>query len=343
MLDPSGRIIYVGKAKSLRTRLLGYFRVRSRDPKAGRIIARTRKIIWESTPNEFGALLRELELIQSLRPRFNVIGQPGARRYIYLCVGRPPAPTIYYTRTPTGREEACYGPFTGAKRTAIAAKVLNDLYRLRDCAQRQKLRFADEPDLFEFTPTPGCLRYEIATCSGPCVAACSRADYNRQVKEAKKLLSGIDAEPIRRLEAEMLAFSKQQEYEKAARVKEKWEVLSHLRERLGFLRRAREEHSFIYATPCHDGRTVWFVIHRGIIQSSCFEPKSKRIREKSLKEIQRIFADPLAARQSTLRNFDTVLLVTAWFRRFPEERKNLLDSAGLRNENAAGPISQPAA
>ena len=62
-------MIYVGKAKNLRCRLLSYFRENSRDPKAGKIIQQTRRLVWEQTGDEFAALLRELELIQRLRPR----------------------------------------------------------------------------------------------------------------------------------------------------------------------------------------------------------------------------------------------------------------------------------
>ncbi|MGL4421869.1 MAG: nucleotide excision repair endonuclease, partial [Gemmataceae bacterium] len=85
MLDNRGRIIYIGKAKVLRTRLLSYFREDSRNPKAARIIRSTRRILWEQSPNEFLALLRELELIQHLRPRFNVLGMPGQHRHFYIC------------------------------------------------------------------------------------------------------------------------------------------------------------------------------------------------------------------------------------------------------------------
>ncbi|MBL8865669.1 MAG: nucleotide excision repair endonuclease, partial [Planctomycetia bacterium] len=91
MLDKHNRVIYVGKAKNLRSRLLSYFRPASRHPKAGKIIARTRWLVWEHAADELAALLRELELIRRYRPRYNVLGQPGRERYRYLCVGRGPA------------------------------------------------------------------------------------------------------------------------------------------------------------------------------------------------------------------------------------------------------------
>src|SRR2546430_14042040 len=72
MVNIHGDLIYVGKAKSLRARLLSYFRPRSRDRKAGRIVGQTRGLAWEPCPNEFAALHRELELIRRWRPRFNI-------------------------------------------------------------------------------------------------------------------------------------------------------------------------------------------------------------------------------------------------------------------------------
>src|SRR5262249_19141418 len=86
MVDCHGELIYVGKAKSPRSRLLSYFRPRSREPKAGRILARTSILVWEYCPSEFAALHRELELIRRWRPRFNVQGQRRGRRRLYVCL-----------------------------------------------------------------------------------------------------------------------------------------------------------------------------------------------------------------------------------------------------------------
>ena len=102
MLDDKGRVVYIGKAKNLRCRLLSYFRENSRDPKAGKIVERARMLAWEQTGDEFAALLRELELIQRLRPRYNVLGLPGYSQHHYICVGRSPAPFAFVTKNPTG-------------------------------------------------------------------------------------------------------------------------------------------------------------------------------------------------------------------------------------------------
>ena len=197
-------LIYVGKAKCLRTRLLSYFRNGSRDPKAGRIIDHTRAIVWEHAATEFAALLRELELIRRWKPAYNVQGIPGYRRATYICLGRKPAPYLFAIRQPPADAVAVYGPLAGGRRVADAVRRLNDLFRLRDCEQTQKMHFADQGELFPVLRPPGCLRLEIGTCSGPCAGSVSRGSYGRQTRAARAFLDGSDYSVLRRLEQDMV-------------------------------------------------------------------------------------------------------------------------------------------
>ena len=120
--DAHGRVIYVGKAKSLRCRLLSYFRESSRGTKAGKIVEQTRLLVWEEAADEFAALLRELELIQRLRPKYNVQGIPGHQRYHYLCLGKSPAPYLHVAGKPGKGTVASYGPLVARHHTADAAR-----------------------------------------------------------------------------------------------------------------------------------------------------------------------------------------------------------------------------
>lgn len=185
MIDERGRLVYVGKAKNLRARLLSYFRVNSRDPKAGRIIRHTRVLVWEQTGDEFAALLRELELIQTLRPRFNVLGVPGLQRHHYVCIGKSPAPYVFVANKPTGKELGVYGPLVVRRKSEDVARRLNDWFKLRDCPQTVPLSFTDQPELFPSEHAAKCLRFELGTCLGPCAGACSRADYAAGARAAK--------------------------------------------------------------------------------------------------------------------------------------------------------------
>ena len=199
MIDHRQRVIYVGKAKNLRCRLLSYFREKSRHPKAGKIVDHTRVLVWEETADELGALLRELELIRHFRPRFNVVGMPGPRRYVYLCLGRAPAPYAFLARNPTGKEVASYGPLVGRGHLNDAVRRINDWFRLRDCAQTVPMVFAEQTELFPQDRSPRCLRHELGNCLGPCVGACSRTEYRAGVRAAKAFLDGRDRGPLTEL------------------------------------------------------------------------------------------------------------------------------------------------
>lgn len=325
MLGRQGDLIYVGKAKSLRARLMSYFRD-SRDPKAGRILQHTHTLVWETVPDEFAALVRELELIRRHRPRFNVLGQPGRQRYCYVCLGRSPAPYAYVSRAPTGKDHGVYGPFTSAGRAGDAARRLNDWYRLRDCAQTIKMHFADQGELFPTERSPGCLRLEINTCSGPCAGSCSRTGYGNQVRAAKRFLDGTDDRPLQDLRRQMQQASDAMQFERAGAIRDRLAELEWLWEKLNWLRQARKENTFVYPLTGPDGRTVWYLVHRGRVRGACYQPACS----KSATAAHALMADVYAVDLGpgvTPGQVDHVLLVAAWFRKYPEQRAGLLTPA----------------
>lgn len=332
MIDARRQLIYVGKAKSLRTRLLSYFRAKSRDVKAGRIIEQTRVLVWEVQPTEFAALLRELELIRRHRPRFNVVGQPGRQRFSYLCIGRDPAPYAYAARRPTGKEVALYGPVPGTGRAAEAARRLNDYYRLRDCSQKQPMHFADQATLFSIERTAGCLRYEIATCLGPCVGAPTRATYAAAVRRVQQFLEGRDTAPLVDLAQAMTGAATAMQFERAAALRDKLADLRWLADHLGWLRQARQQNSFIYPLAGHDGAVWWYYIHKGRVWAVAAAPTDAASRSAAHARIDAIYAargtvgGPLPADE-----VDSILLVAGWFRKHGSERARLLTPAEARS------------
>jgi excinuclease ABC subunit C len=327
MLDSKNELIYVGKAKNLRARLLSYFRPRSRDPKAGRILKHTRALVWEIASSEFAALLRELELIQRWQPRFNVQGQPGQRRRVYMCVGRSPAATVFLAKRPPRTALAAFGPVPAGFKAREAMRRLNDWFRLRDCPQSQEMSFADQCELFALPLTPGCIRHEIGTCLGPCAAACSQDDYAAGVQAAVAFLRGDDDAPLRIVEREMIAASAELAFERAAALRDKLESLVWLSEHL---RRVREaaRHSFIYPVQGHDQAEWWYLINSGRVCAVVPSPRDDRSRHAAAQRIEEVYG-----RRSSFRgapgpgDIDGVLLVAAWFRRRKEERRNMLDPA----------------
>lgn len=326
MLDNRNRLIYVGKAKNLRSRLLSYFRENSRDPKAGKIISQTKRLVWEQTGDELAALLRELELIQRLRPKFNVLGVPGFQRHHYVCIGKSPAPYVYVTATPTGKELGVYGPFVRWYQSDDAARRLNHWYKLRDCPQSVAMNFAEQGELFDGERAAKCLRFELGTCSGPCVAGCTRKDYAAGVREVKAFLDGRNRSILKKLKKLMQEASAAFEFEKAMSLRDKLEAIQWLDDRLSLLRRARNRESFVYPLAGVDGRVRWYLIHRGEVQAVAFPPTPES-GEGVLSLLATTFTDHPAPAILSDVAVDSVLLVAAWFRKNGGERARLLTRA----------------
>jgi excinuclease ABC subunit C len=324
MLDRHGDLIYVGKAKCLRTRLLSYFRPRSRDAKAGRIVDHTGTVVWEVCPSEFAALHRELELIRRWRPRFNVQGQPTGLRYAYICLGRKPAPYAFMSRRPPAGALAAFGPVPAGRRAADAVRRLNDLFRLRDCAQSQEMVFADQGELFPLVLTPGCLRHEIGTCLGPCAAACTRDGYSAQVNEARAFLAGTVTGVLKTLQRDMHAASAELAFERAAMLRDKLQALRWLHEQLDALREARSKGSFVYPLQGHDGSRFWYLVRGGWTVTAVAEPKDAEARGRVKGLLEELYGRDDLAGAETAERVEGVLLVAGWFRRYPEERKRVL-------------------
>ena len=325
MLDAQGRVIYIGKAKNLRSRLMSYFRVESRDPKAGKILKHTRTLMWEETADEFSALLRELELIRRFRPRFNVLGQPGQQRYVYMCLGRPPAPQVYLSARPATKDVAAYGPLVGRGHLDDAVRCLNDWFGLRDCPSTTPMSFADQPGLFPGPePAARCLRYDIRTCLGPCAGLCTRKEYSAKVRAAKEFLDGRSATLLRDLERRMQTAAAELRFEQASRLRDRLQTFTRLNDRLTLLRSARKNHSFVYPLAGPDGRTVWYLIDRGEVCAAVRPPEDDPGRVAVRETLNHIYAGHHPGVSAGDGCADSVLLVAAWFRKYADEKAKLL-------------------
>lgn len=266
ILDRGGSLIYVGKSKSLRHRLLSYFYASNRAEKAGRIIESARSVQWETQPSEFAALLREQQLIRRFRPLWNVQGIPQRQRPVYLCLGRSPAAYLFVSGKPPRNLLACEGPFFGAARMTRGVDALNKFFKLRDCSQSVPLSFDDQPSLFdEDQRRPGCLRFETGSCLGPCVGACSRAAYDAQVNAAQSFLDGFNDEPLVALRDAMQSASDNRQYELAARRLEDYKSVDYIYRKLSHLAEVRRGYSFVYPVRGFDHCHTWYLIRAGEI------------------------------------------------------------------------------
>jgi excinuclease ABC subunit C len=326
MLDRNDQLIYVGKAKNLRTRLHSYFRKKGRPPKAGKIIAQAKSIIWEVVPSEFASLLRELELIRRWRPHWNVQGQPLRRRLTFLCLGRAPAPYLFLARKITTRVQAAFGPITASRNALEAVRRLNDWFQLRDCPQPQEMIFPDQGELFPGVRPAGCLRLEIGTCLGPCTGTCARPDYQAQARRARAFLTGKDLTPLQAMHDEMQAASVAQQFERAAALRDRWTVLSWLADRLARVRKAQQEMSFIYPVAGFDGATTWYLIHGARTVDVMEAPRDPASRKLAAEKIHALYRGRTGLLDS-YEHADGMMIVMQWFRKNPRERDKCLTPA----------------
>ncbi len=281
MLSSSGEVVYVGKSKQIRTRLL-----------------------------------------KQLRPRFNVAMKRDGTHYAFIKITRPPAPKLAVVRgASTDDASIYYGPFVGAQRMEDALRELSDVLMLRDCRSDQKMHFSDQQELFQIAArTPGCIRYEIGKCLGPCVGGCSVSQYDARVTLARAFLDGASDGPIEVLRRTMEEASEQLQFERAAAFRDKLNRLEVLREQFGRLRFAVETLSFVYTVPGFEGNDRVYVVKRGVVRAEAAKPRSKAQRTRLQQLVDGIFAngDPPSAAVPT-HEIDELLLLSSWFRRFPDE------------------------
>lgn len=320
MLDRENRLIYVGKSKSLRNRLLSYFNPAVAEEKAGRIIETTRRIVWEPLGSEFAALLREQQLIRRWTPRWNVQEIPKRQRPVYLCLGRGPAAYFFLSRLPPRDTLACEGPFHGAGRMSRAVDALNTFFRLRDCKNSTGFSFSNQLPLFELEQRAGCLRFEIGTCSGPCAAAVSLESYNGQITEARSFLDGFNDEPLVALQDQMERSARDLNFEHAAKLRDDWRAMKYLYRKLVWLADARNRYTFVYAVPGCEGDATWYLIRSGEICDAAAAPlcPNSYADVRPLVRRWRVEADNETARGHGPYPH-TLSLVASWFRKHKTE------------------------
>jgi excinuclease ABC subunit C len=322
MRSAEGEIIYVGKSKKIRTRLLSYFRAEYPAEKGARILREAAEIQWEYVPTEFASLLEELKRIKRYRPRMNVAGKRDARHMAFIRVARGDAASFRVVRS-SGFDETgiFYGPFHGALQLEEALRELNDALGLRDCALDQRMHFPEQQTLFSEPPrTPGCIRHEIGKCLGPCAGAVRRDEYHQRFGLAQSFLEGANDVPVAALRRAMDEASGRLEFERAAALRDKIERLESLQAQFARLRFAVESLSFVYTPSAVEGDDISYVIRRGRVRGALPAPRNAAQRRAFDQKVTEIFA-PVEKTDGTVpaHEIDELLLVSSWFTRFPKE------------------------
>ena len=216
--DGNGKVIYVGKARSLRDRLRAYVQVQT-EPRLKALVGRVRDLETIVTRSETEALVLEENLIKIKKPKYNVRLRDD-KKFPYLKVTvHERFPRIFPTRDLRPDGSMLFGPYTSAKDMRRALKGVKRIFRLRTCRHR----------LPEEAPVRPCLNFDVNRCSGPCRGTLSEDEYRRQVKDVVDFLSGRSDQLTDEIEKRMLAQSQAQHYEQAAILRDQLMSLREIR------------------------------------------------------------------------------------------------------------------
>lgn len=321
MIDPAGRLLYVGKAKRLRARLMSYFRATFPEDKAARILHAAGDITWDYVHSDFAACLGELRQIRQYRPPFNV-SMNRTRRAVFIKILDGPAPKVYQGAA-IGRHDAkVYGPFRSPTRVAEGLRVLNDLLGLRDCEARMPIVYADQGDLFSAATQAACHRHELGQCTGPCGGLVSEVDYRRRIDTAAAFLEGRTVQPIDRVIVAMQEAAIAQHFERAARWRERFEQLEWLLAATARSRAAVDLLTFVYRDPGVFGDDRAFLIRRGTVRT-CYPFPTTPIERIAFGAVvkEELAREEPSAGPLPVESIDEILLLMSWFRAHPEALK----------------------
>lgn len=230
--DEAGRVVYVGKAKVLRSRLSNYFGAELH-PRTRAMVESAAEVEWIVTDNEVDALHLELNLIKQHRPRYNVRYRDD-KSYPYLAVTLDEdVPRARVMRGSKRKGVRYYGPFAHAYAIRETLDLLLTTFPMRTCSQGvfERCRRRNRP----------CLLYDIERCSGPCVDAVSPAEHRAIVLDLCDFLDGNTRPVLDRLDNAMRAASAAEEYEKAAKVRDQLDNVRKAIERQQMVSSERDE------------------------------------------------------------------------------------------------------
>ena len=226
MKDSAGRVIYIGKAKNLRSRAASYFlKAAEQDRRTAELVLEIRDIDYLEADSEVDALLLESRLIKDIQPKFNS-DLKDDKTFPYLQITtHEDYPRIEFTRTPRRKGVKLYGPFTSAGSLRGAIVVLQRIFKFRTCtldidSNNESWRW--------FRP---CLLASIDQCTAPCNLRISKEDYRRDIGRLKTFLEGGKNRLLGEMKQEMLAASGGLEFEKAARLRDEIRLLETLDQR----------------------------------------------------------------------------------------------------------------
>ena len=216
--DADGTIIYVGKAKNLKSRVSSYFHTEVDRFKTKVLVSKIYNISYTVVNTEEDALLLENALIKKYNPRYNVLLKDG-KTYPSICITKEYLPRIFPTRTINKKWGTYYGPYSHVGSMHAVLDLIKKLYHPRTCKQ-PLLEDGVNGEKYQV-----CLDYHIKNCAGPCIKKQSWEDYQKNIYQAREILKGNTRQLLRDMREEMMKLAEELRFEEAEEVKRRYILL----------------------------------------------------------------------------------------------------------------------
>ena len=289
--DKNGQLLYVGKAKNLKKRVLSYFNKNQNGYRTRIMVSKIVKLETTVVNSEYDALLLENNLIKEQQPFYNVMLKDD-KTYPWICIKNENFPRVFLTRTIIKDGSEYYGPYAKVRPAKILLETIKNLYKIRSCS----LDLA--PQKIEDGKYKVCLEYHIKNCKGPCEGLESLESYDEKIDAIRGIIKGDFRKARKYLEDEMFRFAANLEFEAAQNVKERLDILEDYQARNTVVNPNIDDVDVFGMTSDETAAYVnFFKIRNGnIVQSFTTEIKKmleetdEEILEEALIEIRQKFA-----------------------------------------------------
>lgn len=289
--DKNGQLLYVGKAKNLKKRVLSYFNKNLSGYRTRIMVGKIHRLETTIVPSEYDALLLENNLIKEHQPFYNVMMKDD-KTYPWICIKNEDFPRIFLTRTLIKDGSEYYGPYAKVRPARVLLDTIKHLYKLRTC----NLNLA--PEKIAEGKYRVCLEYHIKNCKGPCEQLESKEDYDRKIEAIRGIIKGDFKMAKNYLMDEMTKFAQNLEFENAQAVKERMALLENYQAKHTVVNPNIDDVDVFGMTSDETAAYVnYFKIQNGnIIQSytteikKIIEESDEEVLEEALIEIRQKFA-----------------------------------------------------
>ena len=251
--DEAGKILYVGKAINLRSRVRSYFRPSAQHSnRIDRLVFKIRDIEWMVVDSEVEALVLECNLIKEHRPPYNVRLRDD-KSYPFIVITKEKFPRVMFTRNPRKGSGKVFGPYTSAYAVRETLAILHKIYPLIPCGKSWSGKEEQRP----------CLYYHMDQCLAPCAGLANQDEYKKVLDQVNKILSGKEELIIREFEKEMTKAADDLDFERAAVLRDQIQSLRQTQERQKVLSEDGKDRDIIAVVKDERGSAVQMLYVRG--------------------------------------------------------------------------------